>query len=290
MTIASELSSGVPSDYTIQVNSRNTIYSGEYIESKYIYEMNHCEVDHQSKQVQITPRKYQYNFRTKRHVQRTGVMLVGWGGNNGSTVTGATIANRDNLTWMRKGNHRRKRSFYSNNIRSLGFLEGEQRSNYYGSLTQSTTIRLGSNNDGKEVHIPFNTILPMLHPNEMVIGGWDINNANLYEAMRRACVFDYELQEKLKAKMSQLKPLPSIYYPDFIAANQEDRATNLIPKGTKQQDLEHIRNDIRKFKAANNLEQVIILWTANTERYVDGKHPFIHHSYSRPSFLQFDQV
>ncbi|UJR31028.1 hypothetical protein I4U23_018537 [Adineta vaga] len=240
---------GVPSDYSIQVNSRNTIYSTEFIESKYIYEMNHCEVDHQTKQVNITPRKYHYDFRTQRKVQRTGVMLVGWGGNNGSTVTGAVIANRDNITWMRK--------------------EGEQRANYYGSLTQSTTIRLGSNNDGKEVHIPFNTILPMLHPNDIVIGGWDINDANLYESMRRACVFDYELQEKLKSKMIKYKPLPSIYYPDFIAANQEDRANNLIPKGTKQQDLDHIRNDIRTFKKAHNLERVIILWTANTERYVD---------------------
>ena len=240
---------GVPSDYTIQVNGRNTIYSTEFIESKYAYEMNHCEVDHGNKQVNITPRKYQYDFRTQRQVQRTGVMLVGWGGNNGCTVTGAIIANRDKLTWMRK--------------------EGEQHANYYGSLTQSTTIRLGSNNDGKEVHIPFNTILPMLHPNDLVIGGWDINNANLYESMRRACVFDYELQEKLKSKMIQLKPLPSIYYPDFIAANQEDRANNLISKGTKQQDLDHIRNDIRMFKKNNNLDKVIILWTANTERYVD---------------------
>jgi myo-inositol-1-phosphate synthase len=111
----------------------------------------------------------------------------------------------------------------------------------------------------------------MLHPNDIVIGGWDINGANLGDAMQRACVFDYALQEKLKAKMSKLKPLPSIYYPDFIAANQEDRADNLIPKGTKQQDLEHIRNDIRTFKKTHNLEQVIILWTANTERYVDGK-------------------
>lgn len=65
--------------------------------------MNHCEVDHQKKRVSITPRKYQYDFRTKRQVQRTGVMLVGWGGNNGSTVTGAIIANRDKITWMRKG-------------------------------------------------------------------------------------------------------------------------------------------------------------------------------------------
>ena len=111
----------------------------------------------------------------------------------------------------------------------------------------------------------------MLHPNEIVIGGWDINGSNLYESMRRACVFDYELQEKLKSKMSELKPLPSIYYPDFIAANQEDRANNLIPHGNKQQDLEHIRQDIRTFKANNHLDKVIVLWTANTERYVDGK-------------------
>jgi myo-inositol-1-phosphate synthase len=232
--------------------------------------MNHCDIDHQVKQVKITPRKYQYNFRTKRQVQRTGVMLVGWGGNNGSTVTGATIANRDNITWMRKGTKKQTKNFISLNSHPLLYLEGEQRPNYYGSLTQSTTIRLGSNNEGKEVHIPFNTILPMLHPNDIIIGGWDINGANLYEAMRRACVFDYELQEKLKPKMNKLKPLPSIYYPDFIAANQEDRANNLIPKGTKQQDLEHIRNDIRTFKRTHNLEKVIVLWTANTERYTDG--------------------
>ena len=65
--------------------------------------MNHCNVDQGAKRVEIIPRKYQYLFRTQRQVQRTGVMLVGWGGNNGSTFTGATIANRDKITWMRKG-------------------------------------------------------------------------------------------------------------------------------------------------------------------------------------------
>ena len=94
---------GVTSDYSIHVNSPNTSYSDEYIDSKYIYEMNNCEVDQRTKRVHIVPRKYQYNFRTRRQVQRTGVMLVGWGGNNGSTYTAATIANRDQITWMRKG-------------------------------------------------------------------------------------------------------------------------------------------------------------------------------------------
>jgi myo-inositol-1-phosphate synthase len=44
----------------------------------------------------------------------------------------------------------------------------------------------------------------------------------------------------------ELKPLPSIYYPDFIAANQEERADNLIP-GTKASSahVEQIRKDIQ---------------------------------------------
>lgn len=41
-------------------------------------------------------------FRTERHVPRLGVMLVGWGGNNGTTVTAAVLANKLGLTWRNK--------------------------------------------------------------------------------------------------------------------------------------------------------------------------------------------
>ena len=44
----------------------------------------------------------------------------------------------------------------------------------------------------------------------------------LDRAMRRAKVMDYDLQRQVAPLMAELKPLPSIYYPDFIAANQED--------------------------------------------------------------------
>lgn len=30
---------------------------------------------------------------------KLGVMLVGWGGNNGTTITAALIANKHKLTW-----------------------------------------------------------------------------------------------------------------------------------------------------------------------------------------------
>lgn len=57
--------------------------------------------------------------------------------------------------------------------------------------------------------------------------------------------------------------------PDFIAANQADRADNLIPGDDKQAHLDHIRADIRNFKETNGLDNVIVLWTANTERYAE---------------------
>ena len=51
--------------------------------------------------------------------------------------------------------------------------------------------------------------------------------------------------------MKTMVPLPSLYYEDFIAANQSDRANNVLPGNNKQQHLEKIRQDIRDFKKTN---------------------------------------
>lgn len=39
--------------------------------------------------------------------------------------------------------------------------------------------------------------------------------------------------------------------------------------GTKVEQLNLIRNDITQFKATKGLDQVIVLWTANTERFTE---------------------
>lgn len=88
------------------------------------------------------------------------------------------------------------------------------------------------------------------------------------EAMKRAQVLDWDLQRQVVPHMAALgKPLPSVYYPDFIAANQEARADNVIPGKDKLAHLEHIRADIRRFKQTHGLDRVVVFWTANTERY-----------------------
>jgi len=108
----------------------------------------------------------------------------------------------------------------------------------------------------------------MVNPNDLVLGGWDISSLCLGDALARAEVFPYALQQQLYPYMKHLKPLPSIYCPDFIAANQEDRADNLL-SGSKQEMMETIRANIRDFKTANSVDKVIVLWSANTERFAE---------------------
>ncbi|CAO2612558.1 Inositol-3-phosphate synthase 1 [Lemmus lemmus] len=146
-------------------------------------------------------------------------MLVGW-------LTAAVLANRLRLTWPTR--------------------TGRKEANYYGSLTQAGTVNLGLDGNGREVFVPFSTLLPMVAPNDLVFDGWDISSLNLAEAMRRA----------------------QVYIPEFIAANQTARADNLIP-GTRAQQLEQIRKDIRDFRSSAGLDKVIVLWTANTERFCE---------------------
>jgi len=231
------------------VNSPNVVYTDDTIKSKYVYRTTKVTKGPSGKYV-AEPFETTYDFKVEREVPKVGLMLVGWGGNNGSTVTAGIIANRDKLSWETR--------------------EGKQDANYYGSVIMGSTIKLGSDAEtGEEINIPFHDVLPMVHPNDLVIGGWDISSMNLAQSMDRAAVLEPTLKALVRKEMELLKPLPSIYYPDFIAANQEDRADNLIKGNNKAEHVEKIRDDIRNFKNDNGLDKVIVLWTANTERYAD---------------------
>ncbi|KIJ52571.1 hypothetical protein M422DRAFT_156269 [Sphaerobolus stellatus SS14] len=240
--------------YNIVVNSDNTVYTDEFVTAKYDNRGADVVTSADGK-INIVPTVKSYEFKTSLKVPKTGLMLIGMGGNNGTTLCSTILANQHNITWRTKN--------------------GVQTSNYIGSLLRASTVRIGTDpTTAKDVYVPISDVLPMVHPNDLVLGGWDISGLPMDKAMARAQVLDYDLQRQVAPMMALIgKPLPSIYYPSFIAANQEARADNLIPGSDKHAHLEHIRADIRKFKADNELDSVIVFWTANTERYselIDG--------------------
>lgn len=70
-----------------------------------------------------TVKKITHEVVTETKVPKIGVMLVGLGGNNGSTFTAGIIANKKNQSWETKN--------------------GVQHPNFNGSFTQSATAHVG---------------------------------------------------------------------------------------------------------------------------------------------------
>lgn len=228
----------------IQVDSPNVSYCKEYIESVLDYSVNYTEK--QDDKFMIKPIMTKISIRTKIKVPKTGLMMVGIGGNIGTTLTAGIFANKNGFTWEK-----------GSSIKSPNWL---------GSITQSSTIRVGRDANGKDVYAPLKSILPMIEPNDLEIDGWDISSMDLGQAMKRAEVLDMNLQNKLMKCMTQIKPKPSIFIPEFLEADQSERADNVIKTDKKSEALDLIRTDIRHFKKCKKLDQVIILWIANTER------------------------
>lgn len=243
---------------SVNVATDKVHYSETELTTKYTYVNSIVTENTAANTVDVNPVKQDYEFKVDLKLPRVGVMLVGIGGNNGTTFLASILANRQKIKFHDK--------------------ENLKEANYYGSVTQSSTLKLGVRPDGNDFYVPFNSLLPFVSPNDFEVTGWDVSGLNLGDAMGRAQVLEYDLQHQLKPEMSKYKPLPSIYYPDFIAANQDDRADNCINRPdnagpacskNKWSHLERIRADIREFKREKNLDKVIVLWTANTERYAD---------------------
>ena len=146
-------------------------------------------------------------LKAGRSAAHNSLLLVGLGGNNGTTVLATHLANKHNISWNTK--------------------DGVQQPNYIGSLVRASTIRLGTDHEtGKDVFVPISEMLPMVHPNDFVVGGWDISGLPMDKSMSRAKVLEYDLQRQLAPMMAGIKPMPSIYcksLPTSIASTTKTR-------------------------------------------------------------------
>lgn len=184
-------------------------------------------------------------------VPKLGLMLVGWAGNNGTTLTAGLLANKRNLTWKTR--------------------TGTQSANFYGSLTQSVTTKVGvkydkENNTVKDVFKVVKDLVPLVQPGDIEVTGWDICDMNLYDASYRSQVLEPTLIEQLKEDLEAMQPMSAVFNPDYIASNQSDRAKNIF-EGTNLECVNKLRKDISEFK--KKVDKVLVLWTANTEKFYE---------------------
>ncbi|MFC1866777.1 inositol-3-phosphate synthase [Thermodesulfobacteriota bacterium] len=133
-----------------------------------------------------------------------------------------------------------------------------------GSLTQMGTVRLGKR---PEKRIPMiKDFVPLADLNDLVFGGWDIFEDNMYEAAIHARVLDNGMLEKIRAELEDIRPMPAVFDPKYV---KRLNGTFIKESNNKMDLAEQLREDIRDFKAKNKLDRMVMIWCGSTEVYIE---------------------
>ncbi len=164
---------------------------------------------------------------------KLGVLVVGVGGAVSSTFICGTLA-------VRKG-----------------------KATPIGSLTQLATIRLGKRNENRFPKIK--DVVPLAGLDDMVFGGWDIFEENIYEASMHAEVLKKEDIDCVKEELEAIRPMKAVFDQNFV---KRLHGTHVKSASTRWELMEQVREDIRSFKSINGCDRVVVMWAASTEVYI----------------------
>jgi myo-inositol-1-phosphate synthase len=132
-----------------------------------------------------------------------------------------------------------------------------------GSLTEMGTIRLGKRTDNRSPKI--REFVPLAELDDLVFGGWDIFEDNVYESAKHAGVLEDTLLDQIKDEMSAIKPMSAVFDRHYVKRLDGPN----VKKGKNKKDLaDQLIADIRNFKKANNCDRLVMVWTGSTEIYM----------------------
>jgi myo-inositol-1-phosphate synthase len=132
-----------------------------------------------------------------------------------------------------------------------------------GSMTQMGTIRLGKRTDGLSPLVK--DFVPLADLNDIVFGGWDIFEDNVYESAKNAGVLDDRLLDQIRPDLEAIKPWKAVFDRQYVKRLDGPN----VKKGKNKRDLaEQVIQDIRAFKQANTLDRLVMIWCGSTEIFM----------------------
>ena len=132
-----------------------------------------------------------------------------------------------------------------------------------GSMTQYDKIRVGRGKDKKYLH--YGEIVPLASLNDIVFGAWDVYPANAYESALNAEVLKEKDIEPVRDELKAIVPMTAAFDKNYAKRLDGD---NVKDCATRWDMVEALREDIRRFKAENGCDRIVVIWAASTEIYV----------------------
>jgi myo-inositol-1-phosphate synthase len=127
------------------------------------------------------------------------------------------------------------------------------------------TIRLGKRTEKREPKIK--DFVPLAGLEDLVFGGWDVYEDNVYEAAMNARVLDANLLRDVREELQAIKPMRAAFDRNYVK--------NLDGKYVKDLDNRYelalaVMEDIKNFKAENNCDRIVLVWCGSTEIYFEA--------------------
>jgi len=132
-----------------------------------------------------------------------------------------------------------------------------------GSLTQMGTIRLGKRTEKRVPKIK--EFIELTELNDLVFGGWDIFEDNVYQAALNAGVIQQDLLDKVRGEIEQIKPMKAVFDQNYV---KKLHGTHVKKAKTKFDYAHQLMDDIGNFKKLNNLDRMVMVWCASTEIFL----------------------
>ena len=132
-----------------------------------------------------------------------------------------------------------------------------------GSLTQMGTIRLGKRTDKRSPMIK--EFIPLADLDDLVFGGWDIFEDNVYTAALKAGVLEKETIEGIRPFLESVKPMKAVFDQRYV----KNLSGTWVKKGKSLFDLAgQLMDDMKAFKEKNKCDRLVVVWCASTEIFI----------------------
>ncbi len=133
-----------------------------------------------------------------------------------------------------------------------------------GALSQMGRIRIGKRDN---YNTPLIKEVVDIHPlQDVVFGGWDVFDDNVYESAVHAEVLDKNLLDELKPELEAIKPMKAVFDKSYA---KRLNGTHIKEGGTKMEQAEALMEDIRNFKEKHGCERLVMVWCGSTEIYIE---------------------
>jgi myo-inositol-1-phosphate synthase len=133
-----------------------------------------------------------------------------------------------------------------------------------GSYTQTGHIELGEEKGDRYPLIK--DFVPLASLEDIVFGGWDIYEDNVYEAATNARVLDQHLLRAIRPELEAIKPMKAVFDRNYV---KNLDGTFIKQTATKWDAAQELIRDIETFKKENKVNRVVIVWTGSTEKYLE---------------------